>query len=72
MLAALSGESEAVRLLIEAGAPIGAWDRVSKRFFIRVVWEVKSIVLFSYNILSQYIGYDDVIILNNFIIDVCF
>ena len=35
MLAVLSGESEAVRLLIEAGAPIGALDKVSKRFFIR-------------------------------------
>ena len=38
MLAALSGESEAVRLLIEAGAPIETKDNVSKRFFIRAVW----------------------------------
>ena len=37
MLAARHGQSEAVRLLIEAGAPIGALDNVSKRFFIRAV-----------------------------------
>ena len=35
MLAALNGQSEAVRILIEAGANIGAKDDVSKRFFIR-------------------------------------
>ena len=35
MLAARHGQSEAVRLLIEAGAPIETKDEVSKRFFIR-------------------------------------
>ena len=34
MLAALNGKTEAVRLLIDNGAFIGARDKVSKRFFI--------------------------------------
>ena len=37
MLAALSGKNEAVDILIKGGAPVGAKDKVSKRFFIRAV-----------------------------------
>ena len=80
ILAASNGNADTVRLLLEAGASTEAKDIVSERIFIctfvcvcecvvffhHSVWEVKSVYLFYFDILSLwYIGYDDFISMNN-------
>ena len=72
MLAAKYGETDVVRLLIEAGASIEAKSNVSKRISICtcvcvcVIFLHHSVVLFySYILLLWYIGYDDFISMNN-------
>ena len=58
MLAARHDNTDAVRLLIGAGAPLGARDNVRQRFFIGTVWDCVFVRMYLCVFYSSIILYD--------------